>query len=193
VLAILSAVLLILSIYPIVNMISSHQMMNASFDRLHLMNTYGAFGSVGKVRNEIIIEGTDAAVPDDGAQWREYEFLAKPGDVRRRPPFIAPYQSRIDWQMWFAAMEDYSQNPWFVHLLYQLLKGNSGAISLLRSNPFPNRPPRFIRAEIYEYHFSKDHSSGQWWERKKVGRYFPAISADDPELLRYIHGNGWQD
>src|SRR5262249_49701613 len=109
VLTALTIVLIWLSFGPIENMMSPNQVMNASFDQWHLLNTYGAFGSVGKGRKEIIIEGWA-----DGINWKEYEFLAKPGAPRRRPPFIAPYQSRIDWQLWFAAMEDLSNNPWLI-------------------------------------------------------------------------------
>lgn len=194
VLSCLSALVISLSIYPVRNMLSSGQLMNASFNRLHLVNTYGAFGSVGKVRNEIILEGTYDKVPDDSAHWQAYEFVAKPGDPKRRPPFIAPYQSRIDWQIWFAAMEDYAQNPWLVHFIYKLLNGDQRAIGLLKTNPFTKGPPRCIRADLYEYHFTKDREvSGAWWERKLVGSYLPPLSKDDPRLRRYLQANGWQD
>jgi Lipase maturation factor len=192
---ILSAVatlLIYLSIYPIRNMLSSQQMMNASFDRFHLMNTYGAFGSVSRVRYEIIIEGTNDQVPDDSAHWFEYEFLAKPGNPKRCPPFISPYQSRIDWQMWFASMSDYGHNPWLVHFVYKLLNGDPAAIGLLKGNPFQKAPPRFIRAELYEYHFTKDRSaSGAWWERNRVGHYLPPLSVNDSDLHQFLQAYGW--
>jgi Lipase maturation factor len=175
-------------------MLSSEQMMNASFDRLHLMNTYGAFGSVGRIRYEIIIEGTNDDIPDDTARWQEYEFLAKPGDPKRCPPFIAPYQSRIDWQIWFAAMSDATHNPWLVHFVYKLLNGDKNAIGLLRWNPFQNAPPRFIRADLYEYHFTKDRSvSNAWWLRKRVAHYLPPFSRNDADLRNYLRTFGWQD
>jgi hypothetical protein len=174
VLTALTVVLLWLSVDPIQNMMSSGQVMNASFDQWHLMNTYGAFGTVGRVRNEIIIEGSN-----DGRDWKEYEFLAKPGDPKRRPPFIAPYQSRIDWQMWFAAMEDVRQNPWLIIFAYKLLQGDANAIGLIRSNPFPQKPPKYLRMELYEYHFTKDHSNGLWWDRKLVGEYLQPVTLED--------------
>jgi hypothetical protein len=190
----LSALLICLSIYPILNMLSREQLMNASFDRLHLMNTYGAFGSVGRVRYEIILEGTSDDQLTANTEWKEFEFLAKPGDVTRRPAIIAPYQSRIDWQIWFAAMSDYVHNPWLVHFIYKLLIGDPAAIRLLRDDPFKQAPPRFIRAEFYEYHFTKDRSvSGAWWERKYMGHYLPPLSAEDPELHQYLKAYGWKN
>lgn len=195
VLSCVSALLICLSIYPIRNMISSSQLMNASFDRLHLMNTYGAFGSVGRVRNEIILEATMDSVPDDRAEWKAYEFLAKPGDPKRRPPFIAPYQSRIDWQIWFAAMEEPQENPWLIHFIYKLLHADPPSLRLLNSDPFGGKAPRFIRADLYEYHFTKDRkaSGGAWWERTRIGAYLPPLSKDDANLRRYIHASGWSD
>lgn len=174
VLAALTVMLLWMSIPPALNMLSPHQAMNASFDQWNLINTYGAFGVVGRTRDEIVIEGSD-----NGADWKEYEFLAKPGDPKRRPPFIAPYQSRIDWQMWFAAMEDLSQNPWLVRFAEKLLHGDKLAIGLIRANPFPNSPPKYLRMELYEYHYTRDHSHGLWWDRILIGEYMPAVTLQD--------------
>ncbi len=185
-LAALSLLLIWLSTEPARNMMSSGQVMNTSFDRLYILNTYGAFGSVTRTRYEIIIEGSDDAV-----HWKEYEFLAKPGDPKRAPPWIAPYQSRIDWQMWFAAMSDYQNNPWFVHFVYKLLVGDHAVLNLLKTNPFPTAPPRLIRADLYEYHFSKDHAGGAWWNRKRVGTYLRTVWKDSPDLQYYLREYGW--
>ena len=182
----LSIVLGVLSINPIRNMISPGQKMNASFDPLHLMNTYGAFGSVGKVRHEIVLEGSN-----DGATWQAYEFLGKPGDPARRPPVIAPYQSRIDWQIWFAAMQQPDQNPWLIHMIYKLLNGDLKIAGLLRHNPFPESPPQFIRAAFYGYRFTTDRKEGLWWRREYKGLWLRPMSADDPALLRYVESMGW--
>jgi hypothetical protein len=187
-----SILLIALSIYPIQNMISPNQVMNTSFDRLHLMNTYGAFGSVSKVRYEIIIEGTNDLVPDSYAHWKAYEFLAKPGDPKQRPPFIAPYQSRIDWQMWFAAFDNVPHDPWLIHFVYKLLKNDRDAISLIKYNPFQDRPPLYVRAEYYEYHFTKDRSNGAWWERKRIRTFLPPVTARDPQLQQFIKSQGWK-
>ncbi len=188
VLIVLSIGLAYLSKNPLLNMISPSQLMNASFDPFHLMNTYGAFGSVGKVRNEIILEGSY-----DGETWAAYEFRAKPGDPQRRPPVIAPYQSRIDWQIWFAAMQDPNMNPWLIHMIYKLLRGDEQTASLLRLNPFKTGPPKFIRCELYEYHFTADRRDGAWWGRVRVGAWLPPMTADDPPLRRYIEANGWEN
>ena len=123
-----------LSIQPVVNLLSPGQLMNSSFDRLHLVNTYGAFGSVGRTRNEIVLLGTDGVPTDGKVRWREYEFKCKPGDIHRRPCVVAPYQLRLDWQIWFAAMSSYDREPWLLHLIYKLLQGDRGALSLLASD-----------------------------------------------------------
>src|SRR6185503_16251690 len=101
-----------LSIAPVRNLLSPGQRMNTSFDRLELVNTYGAFGSVGRLRPEIVFEGTRDETPSDDSAWRAYEFPCKPGDVMRRPCVVAPYQYRLDWQIWFAAMSTAERYPW---------------------------------------------------------------------------------
>lgn len=187
-----AALVAYLSIGPVGNLMGSRQIMNGSFDRLHLVNTYGAFGSVGKQRNEIILEGTSDESPSESSQWLPYEFKCKPGDVTRRPCVVAPFHYRVDWQIWFAAMEDPRANPWLVHFIYKLLQGDADALGLLATNPFPDRPPRFIRAELYEYDFTKpDDTSGAWWQRRYVGSYFPPLALDNTALRRFIASYGW--
>ncbi len=189
----LTALVLFLSIAPARNLLGARQVMNGSFDRLHLVNTYGAFGSVGRVRNEVILQGTEDATVTEATQWREYEFKCKPGDVNRRPCFVAPYQLRIDWQIWFAAMEDPRSNPWLIHLIAQLLRNDPGALSLLANNPFPGQPPRFIRAELYEYHFTHPgDATPAWWTRRRVGSYFPPLSLDSPAMQQFLRSREWE-
>jgi len=169
----------LLSIGPVTNMLSTGQIMNTSFEPLHLVNTYGAFGSITRTRNEIVLEGTDDTVVSPATKWREYEFKGKPGDPARRPPQVAPYHLRLDWLMWFAAFSTPEEHPWFTALLAKLLEGDAGALSLLRTNPFPDRPPRFIRAQFYEYRFATPAERAQtqrWWNRRLVGTYFPPVS-----------------
>jgi hypothetical protein len=190
----LTALVAYLSVGPVLNLLGSRQIMNGSFDRLHLVNTYGAFGSVGKKRNEVIIEGTSDASLTDATQWRAYEFKCKPGDVYRRPCVVAPYHYRLDWQIWFAAMSTYRRQPWLVHFIDKLLRGDAGALSLLANNPFPNAPPRFIRAELYEYAFTRvGDSSGAWWTRTRIGSYLPPVSLENAGLQRFLRHYGWQD
>lgn len=165
-----------LSINPIRNMLSPRQVMNTTFNPFHIVGTYGAFGSITRPRYEIVVEGTDEAVITQSTKWREYGFRGKPGDPGRAPPQIAPYHLRLDWLMWFAAMSSYYDYEWFPRFMTKLLEGDAATLSLLRSNPFPNHPPRYVRAQLYEYHFTtpEEHKrTGLWWTRKLVGDYFP--------------------
>jgi hypothetical protein len=182
-----------LSLYPVANLLSGRQAMNASFNRLELVNTYGAFGSVGKVRPEIIFEGTSDAAPDESARWREYEFVCKPGDPLRRPCLIAPYQPRIDWQIWFAAMSSPLQYPWTLHLIAKLLRNDPAALALLDGNPFPDAPPRYIRAVLYRYQFAPPGNPRHaWWDRERIGIWIPPLAADDPRLAAFLASQGWR-
>ena len=175
-----TAVVVVLSYRPVLNLISPHQLMNTSFDPFHLVNTYGAFGSVTKVRYEIVVEGTSEVIGGDG-EWHEYEFKGKPGDPRRMPRQFAPYHLRLDWLMWFAAMETPFRNPWFITFLVKLLEGDAATLKLLRRNPFSNRPPTAVRARLYRYRFStmeERRTSGAWWVRSDEGEYFPPLTLD---------------
>ncbi len=168
-----------LSIRPIVNMISSRQLMNASFDPLHLVNTYGAFGSVEKQRFEVIIEGTEALQIDQATIWHAYEFRAKPGDINRRPPFVAPYHLRLDWLMWFAAMSNPYFHPWFLRLIEKLLSADKQVLKLLAKDPFCGTPPMFVRARLYRYQFALENLAGKnWWKRTIVSEYLPPVRRD---------------
>ncbi len=182
----------VLSIDPVRNLLSRRQMMNTSFNRLELVNTYGAFGSVGRLRPEIVFEGTSDETVTAQTQWREYEFKCKPGDVMRRPCVVAPYQERIDWQIWFAAMSTPERYPWTLHLVWKLLHADRGALSLLANDPFPDAPPRWIRARLYRYEFEPaGDPSGAWWKRTLVDEWLPPLSADDPRLRRFLVAHGW--
>jgi len=186
---ILGMVVAALSVYPVMNMMSSRQAMNASFEPLHLVNTYGAFGSITRPRYEVIVEGTDEAVLTPNTHWREYEFIGKPGDVKHTPPQVAPYHLRLDWLMWFAAFSSPDEHPWFVSLLGKLLENDRPVLGLLRENPFPDRPPKFVRALLYEYHFTtpaERHQTGAIWTRNLVGLYFPGVSLDNEEFRKAL-------
>src|SRR3954469_10491619 len=175
---VLAIVVGLLSIPPTLNMLSAGQVMNTSFNPLQIVNTYGAFGSITKERYEIVVEGTEEETLTDTTKWREYEFKGKPGDPARMPPQVAPYHMRLDWLMWFAAMSSAQDYPWFPDLLLKLLQGDPGVLSLLRGNPFPDRPPRWIRAQLYLYRFTtpeERRQSGRWWNRTLTGPYFPAV------------------
>jgi Lipase maturation factor len=141
-----------------------------AFEPFHIVSPYGLFAVMTTTRNEIIVEGSD-----DGEQWREYEFRYKPGDVERRPPWNIPHQPRLDWQMWFAALDDPQRLPWFSRFLERLLENEPSVTALLKTNPFPDRPPTYVRAEFYDYTYAgdDDHAAGRWWDRRLTGLYFP--------------------
>jgi hypothetical protein len=187
----LCAVVGVLSIQPVINLLSPGQRMNSSFDPLYLVNTYGAFGSINRQRFEIILEGTEDDDPE-AARWTAYEFRCKPGDVTRRPCVVAPYHLRIDWQMWFAAMSTYREQPWILHLADKLLRGDPGARSLLGADPFEGRLPKFVRAELYRYEFTRLGESGRdWWRRTREDSYFPPLSRDDADLAAFLRAHRW--
>jgi len=184
-------IVIMLSVPVVVNLFSSNQAMNTSFNQFHIVNTYGAFGSIGTVRNELILQGTDDLVITENTVWKEYEFKAKPGDVNRNPPIIAPYQPRIDWQIWFAAFQSPQQNPWLIHMIWKLLHNDPGTLSLISENPFPDKPPNFIRIEFYRYEFLEPGSDAVW-KRTYLGNWLPPLSKSTPELRQFISANGWE-
>ncbi len=145
-------------------------------DSFHIVNSYGLFAIMTTQRPEIIVEGSR-----DGQTWQAYEFKYKPGDLKRMPAFVQPHQPRLDWQMWFAALSPYSRNPWFKNFCIRLIQGSPEVLRLLKTNPFPDRPPRFIRASLYDYRFTNLDtlkSEGAWWKRSYEGPYSPALSLD---------------
>jgi len=182
-LALLAAATALLSIQPVLNFFSRNQKMNYNYNPLHLVGSYGAFGSVTRRRYEIVIEGTDAEVLSDGAHWREYELKGKPGDVRRRPPQWAPYHLRLDWLLWFVPLSvDHvgqrlwipGYERWFVRLIDKLLEADPATLALLRVDPFHGQRPRFVRAGFYRYRFADRRAreaTGIWWKRTYVGEY----------------------
>jgi hypothetical protein len=168
---VLGAVLVWRSWYPVANLLSPHQRMNTSHDALRLVNSYGAFGSVTRVRHELVIEATVAEDPHDPrAEWRAYEFPGKPTDVRRRPPQIAPYHLRLDWLLWFAAMGPRPERHlWFVRLLEHLLEADPQVLRLVRDAPFGDRRPTAVRVLRFRYRFAgpdERRRDGAWWARE---------------------------
>jgi len=188
----LSILIVYLSAAPVLNLVSGRQLMNYSYDPLDLVNTYGAFGTVGRERHEIIFEGTEDSVITGDTKWKEYEFKAKPGDPNRRPPFVAPYQPRIDWQIWFAAMASPEEYPWTLHFAWKLLHNDAGTLSLLANNPFPNAPPHYIRARLYRYRFAPIGEKA-WWKSEPIGEWLPALSTDNSEFRRLLEAMDWLD
>ena len=177
-----------LLVYVLVLFVSGFQMVGA-FSRLHWMlaekiisavapfevvNAFGLFAAMTTTRAEIVLEGSN-----DGTTWLPYESKYKPGDPARRPPWVAPHQPRLDWQMWFAALGDYHSNPWILHLMARLLEGSPQVLKLMPGSPFSNATPNYPRAMLYQYHFTtpaERHGTGKWWKRELRGEYVPVIS-----------------
>ena len=177
VICVVGILLLGLSWAPLKNLFARRQLMNASFNRWHLVNAYGAFGSVTKERYEVIVEATDSTDAAT-AQWREYEFKGKPGDPRRWPRQFAPYHLRLDWLMWFLALGARGEN-WFYPLLQKLLEADPATLRMLRRAPFGTERPAMVRASLYLYRFStwkelrRDHV---WWVRERVSTLVPPVT-----------------
>lgn len=187
-----AALVAFLSIQPVLNLFSSQQIMNTSFNALELVNTYGAFGAVGKQRFNVVFEGTDAETPDAAAEWKPYPYKGLPVAVDQRPPQVAPYQLRLDWQMWFAAMGTPEEYQWTLHLVWKLLHNDPGAVGLFAGNPFPEKPPRYIRATWYRYAFVPRNSAGVWWDREPLGLWLPPLSADNAQLAEVAREANWR-
>ena len=132
---------------------------------------------------DVVFEGTDDTVPDGKAHWKPYPYKGLPVALDQRPPQVAPYQLRLDWQMWFAAMSTPDEYPWTLTLISKLLHNDPGAVGLFAANPFPGKPPKYIRAVLYRYKFARPgNPQGRWWEREKLGNWLPAMAADDARL-----------
>ena len=145
------------------------------------VNGYGLFAVMTTRRPEIAVEGSA-----DGRTWLPYEFRFKPGELKRRPPFVAPHQPRLDWQMWFAALGDYRRSPWYLSFCQRLLEGSRPVLGLLGGNPFPNAPPRYVRGVLYDYHFTDPEArkaTGEWWRRERRGPFGPVLTLRNGRLV----------
>ncbi|MCU1447168.1 lipase maturation factor family protein [Cryobacterium sp.] len=170
--------LVVLSYWPARNLLRRAQLMNASFNPFHLVNAYGAFGTVTKERYEIIVEGSASVDPRNDTAWLAYEFRGKPGDVARLPGQFAPCHLRLDWLMWFLAL-GVRDTRWFEVFLARLLQGDRATLRLLARNPFADSPPRYVRARVFLYRFStpaERRASHDWWVRSEVGTLVPPVT-----------------
>jgi hypothetical protein len=182
-----AGLVLFLSIRPAANMLSPRQVMNTSFDPLHLVNTYGAFGAVTTTRHQLVIEGTTVADPAEG-DWVAYETKGQPVRTDERPPQWAPYHLRLDWQLWFAAMQPRPgpRQRWLLALLEALLEGDDATESLLRTVPFAE-PPAKLRVSRYRYRYTtpaERGETGDWWRRERLGTYV------EPTTLESLRARG---
>ncbi|XP_051889361.1 lipase maturation factor 2a [Pristis pectinata] len=166
-------------------------------DRYELVNSYGLFRRMTGVggRPEVIVEGSY-----DGQRWTEIDFMYKPGNLSLSPPLVSPHQPRLDWQMWFAALGDHRQSPWFTSFVHRLLQGKTDVIRLVQVDEskyaFSSKPPTYIRAQLYKYWYTKygiDNSLKDWWTRQHVGEFFPSVTLGDPNLESLLHEFGFKD
>ncbi len=195
IIGLLAAVTIFLSIQPTLNFFKSNQMMNYNYNPFHLVGSYGAFGSVTKERYEIILEGTADEQINAQTQWKEYEFKAKPGNIYRRSPQIAPYHLRLDWMMWFLPFSvgvtpdgklTHPYELWYLRLIKRLLENDSQALGLLKGSPFQAKRPQYIRALFYRYQYAdaqERKQTGAWWKRTLVGEYSPPLNLKQLERL----------
>ena len=146
-------------------------MLYARIEPFRIVNGYGLFRVMTKERPEIQVEGSA-----DGIDWVSYEFKWKPGDVNRAPRWCAPHQPRLDWQMWFAALGGRRQEDWFQNFVVRLLENEPAVTRLLARNPFPEKPPKYVRAILFKYQFTTSEerrATGAWWKRREIGEFFP--------------------
>jgi len=166
--------------------------MNTSYDPFELVNTYGAFGSVGEKRFNIIFEGTSHSNPLDTSGWKPYVYKGLPVNLDQMPPQVAPYQLRLDWQMWFASMSSPEEYPWVYNLIWKLLNNDPHAVGLFASNPFPKKAPTYIRAVLYQYSFAKPgNPKHNWWQRKMIGTWIAPLSVHDRSLTQFLKSERW--
>jgi hypothetical protein len=188
---VITALIGILSIQPALNLLSSKQIMNTSFDPFELVNTYGAFGGVGRERYNVVFEATldnDLAT----AKWKPYIYKGLPVSTKENPLQIAPYHLRLDWQMWFAAMSSPDDYPWIMNLVWKLLHNDPGATGLFERTPFPGEKPTYIRAVRYRYHFAKPgNPQAAVWTTDLMGIWLPPMSATDPALIQFLRDSAW--
>ncbi|HEX3764639.1 MAG TPA: lipase maturation factor family protein [Kofleriaceae bacterium] len=186
--ACIAALVAIKSVPVVENLASHHQAMNRNYDRLALVNTYGAFGSVGMERHELVIEGTRDPDPAT-ARWSAYELPCKPGALDRRPCVLGPYHRRLDWLIWFAAMSEQPRDPWVIHLVWKLLDGDRGIRTLLAGDPFDGAAPRYVRIRRFRYHL-EPYSSSTWWTRDDEQPWLPPVALDTPGLRETLERYG---
>ena len=188
----LVALVAFLSVSPVKNLLSGQQVMNTSFTSLPLVNTYGAFGTVGRERDQLVIEGTQDQSVTPNTRWTAYQPKCQPADPARRPCWMSPYHYRLDWLLWFAAMGSPREYPWAVRLVWRLLEGDRATLGLLAGDPFGGAPPRFVRVELYRYRFAAPGAK-TWWERTRLGPWLPPLSREDESLRGFLRRGGWLD
>ncbi len=173
-LIVFSLSVLIFSIQPAINLFSTRQLMNTSYSQFHFINSYGAFGHIGKTRYEVVISGTTDPQVMPTTQWKEYGFKCKPGFPDKRPCVVTPYHYKLDWQIWFSAMQPQLVDQWLSNFAIRLLEGSSDTLDLIETNPFAEQPPKFLKMDLYKYEYTNFDEPG-WWKRQFVKTYLEPI------------------
>lgn len=169
----ISAVLLFFNIMMLIRQFKRFPHFERLYEKIapfHCVNNYGLFAVMTTYRNEIILEGSS-----DGKEWHEYQFYYKPGALNRYPKQIAPLQPRLDWQLWFAALYPHPNDNWWFRFIEKVQKGEPSVLQFFKENPFPEKPPAFLRAHLYRYRFNSFsgwRESGNFWVRTFVGAYW---------------------
>jgi len=170
-----------LSIPPAINLVSSQQAMNTSYDVWHLVNSYGAFGVIGRERTVVTVEGSQ-----NGQDWTPYGFNCWTGDIKTRPCLVTPYLHHLDWQMWFSAMRPELQEEWLLRFAVRLLENDPEVLSLLKTNPFAAQAPKFIKMDLYRYRFADWEDWPEfWWQRDFIRSYMGPLSLENPMARKY--------
>lgn len=177
------------SYYPVMNMISSRQSMNRGYDPFRLVNTYGAFGSITKVRNELVVLGTMDSDPKT-TNWKPYHFRGKPTDPNQMPVMMSPYHWHLDWQMWFAAFGSYQRAPWALSFISKLLQADQNVLSLIKEDPFNGKKPKWIKVDYYRYQY-QDFDKKGWWKRNYLGEWLPPLNLADRNYRNFLIKRGW--
>jgi uncharacterized membrane protein YphA (DoxX/SURF4 family) len=155
----------------------------ATISPLRIADPYGLFAVMTTKRPEIVFEGTA-----NGRLWRAYEFKYKPGDdLKRPPPWVAPHMPRLDWRLWFAAMEPVENNPYVLEIARQILCGSPNIQQFFVNNPFPGAPPILLRAYVYDYHFTwpdEHERTKAWWTRENRRVYLEPLACWHGELIK---------
>jgi len=165
---------LLRSIFPKISIPNFLKILEYAISPFRIINSYGLFRVMTTTRPEIQVEGSY-----DGKIWLPYSFKYKPGDLDCRPKFVEPHQPRLDWQLWFAALSSFQSSPWFHNFCIRLLQASPDVLKLIQKNPFPQKPPRYVRALLYDYRFTtqkEKKDSGQWWTKEYLGVYSPILS-----------------
>jgi lipase maturation factor 1 len=162
----------------------------SALEPFRIANRYGLFARMTRGRYELEFQGSE-----DGETWLVYRFRFKPQDPSKPPGIYAPYQPRFDWNLWFASLSTWRQEPIVVHAEQNLLRGDADVLLLFAGNPFPKVPPRQVRVVIWQYWFSTPNEKrlqGIWWRRQQLGLYAPTLEREADGRIVVLQWPAWE-